>query len=706
MTSRTIRRRVVRHLSRRAGLAAACLSLAVAAAPAWADVRLAPVFTSHMVLQRDQPLRVWGWADANAELTLTLHDRRGLPAGTAVATPQHRATADAQGRFAFTLPPLAAAAGSIALTVAQGEDEVTLEDILVGDVWIAGGQSNMEWSMGRSDGFEAFAKTADLPAVRALRMPRRTTPEPQTEADTKGWRMCTPESAGSFSGVGLFFAADLHATLKDAAGHPVPIGIIESYYGGTSAEAWTPRDVLEATPEASPILARWKEPGTAPGESPEELDRAQRELTAQLLTSRLPDEAGFEGVTLPPPSSPAVAQWNNASLPGEWPANLDGVMWYRRTVALSAEQAAAAAALVIPPIDDYDHAYINGVLVGSIGQETADAWQTPRRYTLPAGTLRPGDNVIALRILDNTGAGGISGRDEAFHIELAGQSPVPLAGPWSSRVAWNAANHGGFPAAKPTARDIDRPAGLYNAMLHPCVPFNVKGVIWYQGESNAARAEQYRTLFPTLITAWRGLFQNPDMPFLYVQLANHTRRLDAPGESNWAELREAQHATLRLPNTGMVSAIDIGEANDIHPRNKRDVGLRLAAEAKRIAYGDPTSRGHGPRLASVAFNGATADVMFTFAQGLATRDGLPPRGFAVAGPLTGGTPEWHWAQAEFVTHDDGTTLVRLTCPAVPVVAAVRYAWATNPDACLINAAGLPAEPFRTDTWPGVTTGLR
>ncbi|RYF97752.1 MAG: 9-O-acetylesterase, partial [Caulobacteraceae bacterium] len=328
--------------------------------------------------------------------------------------------------------------------------------------------------------------------------------------------------------------------------------------------------------------------------------------------------------------------------------------------------------------------------VGHTGAETPNSWTKPRIYAIPASDLKTTGNVLAIRVYDGSGGGGMTGPLEAIRLRM-GDKIVPLAtGDWrfkAEHIVTGAAPEAPFGPGHPWV-----PGGLWNGMMAPLAPYGIRGAIWYQGESNADRAYQYRKLFPAMIKDWREVWGQGDFPFLFVQLANFMGTPAQPTESQWAELREAQAMTLRLARTGMATAIDIGEANDIHPRNKREVGRRLALTALRDVYGKKVVA-NGPRFTSFARKNGALILRYVDALGLKTSDGKAPRSFQVAGA----DRKWHWADAKI----DGSTVV-LTSAQVPAPVAARYAWSDNPSINLTNADGLPAEPFRTDDWPGLT----
>lgn len=455
-----------------------------------ADIRLPKLVGSNMVLQRDLPIHIWGWADPGEKITITFNGK------------DYRATADAEGNWETTLKKMKA--GGPYEMVLAGNNRITLENILIGDVWVCSGQSNMQWTVKQAANPEEEIKNADYPEIRLFTVKRTTAAQPVEDVSGQ-WAVCSPESVAEFSAVGYYFGRELNQTQR------IPIGLISSNWGGTVVETWT---------------------------------------------------------------------------------SLEGLQ----------------------------------------GEETFG----PRAAVVK--DLHP-DSI-------------------------------------------------GHPNSHPTL--------LYNGMIHPLINFAIKGAIWYQGESNASRAYQYRDLFPRLITDWRRKWDQGDFPFLFVQLANFKKPLDQPAPSDWAELREAQDMTLRLKNTGMASAIDIGEAGDIHPKNKQEVGRRLALAARKLSYGDKVVAS-GPRYRSMQIKGNEIHIRFTdVGGGLKTKDGSKSLGeFQIAGK----DRRFYWANAEIV---DKQT-VKVVAPEVSEPVAVRFAWQDNPAALnLYNAADLPANPFRTDNWPGLT----
>ena len=658
-------------------LLAAAAVLGLAAPVAQAAVRLPALVGSHMVLQRDRPVPVWGWAAPGEAVSVTFRGQ------------VYPATApDASGRWQATLPPTPAG-GPYELTV-QGQNILTLSDVLVGDVWLASGQSNMQFKVKDpnpggyqpTQNAEQEIAAANWPRIRFFTVNQAVAYRPQAEAVGTGWQVCSPATVAGFSAVAYFFSRDLYQKYQ------VPMGVVVSSWGGTPAEAWVSAAGLRNFPEFGARIADFAQRTTSLSDDQRTYETQRRELLDHLRRY----DKGYPpgGPTWAAPDFEARA-WPTMPLPGLWETQpglgaYDGVVWFRKEINLPASLAGQPLTLRLGKIDDADSTYFNGVKVGS-----GSGYQSLRSYAVPAGLARAGRNVIAVRVVDTGGGGGIAGEAAELSLSGAGQT-LPLAGPWQYQVALDPQDQpvSPVPGGAPNA-----PTALYNAMIAPLEPFAFKGIIWYQGESNADRAAQYRTLFPALITDWRRHF-GAELPFLFVQLANYQPALPQPAESDWAELREAQAGALKLPRTGMATAIDIGNPADIHPHNKQEVGRRLALAARRVAYGDNQLTDSGPTYASMTVTGAAVRLKFAYlGPGLAVQ--APARGFAVAGA----DRRFHWATARVVGQE-----VVVQSPEVPRPVAVRYDWANNPDGNLANRAGLPAPPFRTDTWPGITEGKK
>ena len=646
------------------------LALGGLAAPAaHATVRLPGLVASHMVLQRDRPVPVWGWAAPGEAVSVVFRGQ------TYPASPP-----DASGRWQATLPATPAG-GPYELTI-KGQNTLVLTDVLVGDVWLASGQSNMQFKVKDHPGGYQPVQNADqeiaaanYPRLRLLTVSQAAGYRPQAEVPTTPWQVCSPATVAEFSAVAYFFGRDL---LRQ---YQVPIGLVVSSWGGTPAEAWVSAESLRAFPEFGATLANFAQRPAPLADEQRAFEDRQRAVFEQ---GRALDHGYLPaGHTWADPDFDAHA-WPTMPVPGAWESqpglgSYDGIVWLRKEIELPAAAAGQPLTLTLGQIDDADSTYFNGRLVGH-----TTGYSTSRTYQVPAALVRAGRNVLAVRVVDTGGGGGLVG---GATLQAAGAgTTLPLAGPWQYQVGLDPQD---VPQPPYPGGAAQAPSALYNAMIAPLVPLALKGVIWYQGETNVGRAAQYKRLFPALITDWRHQFGRPDLPFLFVQLANYLPAQPQPGPSAWAELREAQTAALALPHTGMATAIDLGVAEDIHPHNKQDVGHRLALAARRVAYADNALPASGPTYAGLALTGTTAHLRFTNTAGGLVAKGGQLQGFAVAGA----NRQFRWATARLL----GSEVV-VSSPDVPHPVAVRYDWADNPNGTLTNRAGLPAPPFRTDAW--------
>jgi len=640
------------------------------AAPA-TDITLPALFSDNMVLQRNQPISVWGKAAPGGEVTVELGDRSGSD------------VAGGDSAWQVTLKSLPAG-GPYTLRI-HGAQTIEYQDVLLGEVWVCSGQSNMEMPLagwGQILNYQQEIRQAKYPEIRLFHVEHATSPAPLADVSGSGWQPCSPTSIPEFSAAGYFFGRNLFRNLN------VPIGLIQSTWGGTVAEAWTSGQSLKDLPDFAPAV-RAIENGPV---SQKELEaRYQQELQAWYAQIDEKDPGfprqgeSWAGVKV------STSGWQQMKLPGNWEQaglkNFDGVVWFRKILTLPAGWAGQDLTLDLGPIDDMDNTYFNGTEVGH-----TRGYNTPRHYQIPGKLVKSGRNVLAVRVIDTGGGGGLWGEPDQMTIGLPSGASQSLAGTWQYRTALSADN---LPPLPQSPAGPNRPTVLYNAMIHPLLPYTIRGVIWYQGESNAGRAYQYRSLFPTMIKDWRQHWDEGTFPFLYVQLANYMATQDQPGESDWAELREAQTMALSLPKTGMAVTIDIGEADDIHPKDKQDVGKRLALIARNKVYGEDITYS-GPLYKSMSRRDGAIRISFTHADGgLVAKGGKPLKGFAIAG----NDQKFYWANARIA----GDQVV-VSSEDVPDPVAVRYAWADNPVCNLFNEAGLPASPFRTDDWPGVTMG--
>lgn len=650
-------------------LAAALAALLATAARG--EVRLPSLISDHMVLQRESDAAIWGWAAPGEEVTVSADWPGGTPA---------RARARDDGTWSLKLrTPGPGGPHTVTIT---GANTIRLEDVMVGDVWICSGQSNMEWPVARARDAAAEIAAANHPAIRQFGVPKLIEYSPQTECGGQ-WQVCSPDSAGGFTAVGYFFGRELHRELD------VPVGLINASWGGTVAEAWTGREAIEQFPEFAPSLAQLRELGTAAEARAERVRRAR-----EMWWLKLDGASRRDGD--PTTTDFDDSSWSSASLPAPWDAGgepFDGVVWYRRSVELIPEFVGKTLQLALGPIDDMDTVWFDDVRVGGI--ESPGYWNQARHYAIPAEITTSGPHTLTVRVVDTGGTGGFTGSTEQVYLKILRrgeqwapksdpitQKRQPLAGEWKTSRGPALRDLGPWPA-DPSANP-NQPTVLFNGMISPVIPYGIRGAIWYQGEANRGRAAQYRTLFPALIADWRGRWGLGDFPFYFVQLAPYRYGGDT-GQT--AEIREAQLMTLSVPNTGMAVTMDIGNPGDIHPDNKQEVGRRLALWALARTYGRSDLVYSGPLFAAADVEGSSIRVRFDHAQGLMCR-GEAPSHFEIAGP----DGAFHPAQARI----DGETII-VSSPEVPNPVAARYAWGDADEPNLFNGAGLPASPFRTAT---------
>ncbi len=641
-----------------------------------AHIKLASIFGDHMVLQQKIPIPVWGTATPGGQVRVTL------------ASQTRTTKTDKNGRWQVTFKPLSAG-GPITLTVA-GRDTIRLKDILVGEVWLASGQSNMEFPVAGS-----WAKTmhyreelahANFPQIRLFKVEKTRAYKPLQNVRSTGWQLCDSASVAGFSAVAYFFGRDLYRKLH------IPIGLVQSCWGGTTVEAWMSAEGLKPFPQFASALKL-----LALGKSSEDSILAAYKSDLTAWDKRVAAILDSVGITARHWENPATktADWGEMTLPTFWERagypNVDGVVWFRKEVTLPANWAGKPLKLSLGPINDRDVTWFNGVKVGS-----RPYVMLFREYTIPGKLVKPGKNVIVVQDLDIGGKGGLYGRPENLKLVLDKTDSISLAGKWKFKIdpfqlqVKKLPRQPGFPSL------ANMPTVLYNAMISPLIPMAFRGAIWYQGESNADRAYEYRGLFKGLIHDWRRHWSEGDFPFYFVQLANFMKRRPEPGESSWAELREAQTMALSLPNTGMAVTIDIGDATNIHPTNKQEVGRRLSLIARHNVYGEKNLTFSGPLYHSMKIEGNKIRIYFDFVDGgLVSKGSKSVQGFAIAGK----DRKFYWAQAKIEANS-----VVVSSPQVPRPVAVRYAWADNPACNLYNKVGLPASPFRTDRWDGITKG--
>jgi len=660
---------------------------------ALADVRLPAIFSDHMVLEKTARVPVWGQADPGEEVTVTLNGQTA------------KSVADAAGKWMATLDLKDFGPGPFEMTV-EGKNKLTVSDVLVGEVWVASGQSNMEWSLtNTSHAAEDIAGSANN-SIRHFLVKKNATAE--LAGDTTGtWVIASPETTGSFSAVGYFFAKKLNSELK------VPVGIINSSWGGTPSEAWTSVEAIDSVPDLKATRERlWTELRELPEKKKAYLEGMRTWLKENGREDRpVNDAAAFAGGDISPDGWVALKVPGKVQAPGLPEA---GAVWVRTEVSVPAKPAKDLPLSL--PIDGFDSVYWNGKLLAKTTFEDFSGPGSIRRggpFVLTPAQVNEGANVLAIRFFQPIAPGGFSGPPKLGEISLAGEWKAKAEFAFPPIAADKIAAAPQLAKAPPSSQNVA--SYLFNGMIHPIVPFAISGVIWYQGESNAGRANQYRTAFPLMISDWRKQWNQGDFPFYFCQLANYQKKGDQPGDSAWAELREAQSMTLSLPKTGQAVLIDVGESGDIHPRNKRDVGTRLALIALAKDYGKsiPFS---GPVFDSVKKDGNKMILRFQHADGgLVARKLQETYDVRTLGketaPLVRNSPtselegfaicgedrKWVWADARI----DGDSVI-VSSDKVPSPIAVRYAWGDNPTCNLYNGAGLPASPFRTDDFPATT----
>ena len=648
-----------------------CLVLLISV-PVTADVRLPSVISDNMVLQQQAEVPIRGWAEPGESVTVS-------GGWGAKAT----AKADAQGRWRVTLQTPAASMEPCDVIV-QGKNTVLLHNVLIGEVWICSGQSNMEmglqkerWQKGVFN-YPSEIAAANYPVIRLFTVPRKLADEPVDDC-AGTWCECSPATVRQFSGTAYFFGRQLHQELN------VPIGLLHVSWGGSAAQAWMSEQALEEFPEYIKVINQLKKL-----ETDEEQKIFREKVGAWWKMINAADRGVSAGWAKAETIDPA---WKTLAEPIKWESlegmeRLDGVVWYKKQVDLPAAWAGKDLTLHIGPVDDMDEVWFNGKLIGR--QLELGHWDAPRVYPVPASAVRAGKNMITVRGIDNTGGGGLFGEANLFYIEPADKSApaVSIAKDWRYSLGLERKGNP-MPTSGSFARNNNTPTLLYNGMLSPVIGYGMRGVIWYQGESNAGRAYQYRRLFPAMIANWRKDWGQGEFPFYYVQIApwNYGTEGICP------DLQEAQLMALRVPNTGMAVTADIGNADDIHPRNKQLVGKRLALWAMAKTYGRKDLVYSGPLYKSMNIEDSKIRLTFDHVgSGLMSLSG-PLRLFTIAGE------DQKFVPAKAVI-DNNTVVVWSDAVKKPV--SVRYAWSNTAMGNLYNLDMLPASPFRTDDWPGVT----
>ena len=621
-----------------------------------AQVVLPRLVRDSMILQRDAPIRIWGWSGKSEKITIRFNGKT------------YKTKGSTEGSWSIKLAKMQAG-GPYTMEI-KAKNTIRLQDIWIGDVWVCAGQSNMVHQMELHNiTYAQDIATANYPLIRHFFIPTlHQLAGPNRDLPDGYWKTANPKDVNRFSAVAYFFARDIFEKYK------IPIGLINASVGGTPIEAWTSEEGLKEFPSILQTVQKNKDTAYING--------INRAAAARNANRPPPMDRGlldrikwYDNAYIP-------TGWRTINIPGYWEdqgiKNLDGVVWYRKEIEIPASMSQSSAKVFLGRIVDADVLYINGQQVGKTTYKYPQ-----RRYSIPAGLLKAGKNVFVIRVTNNSDKGGFV-PDKPYYL-FAGNDTIDLKGYWEYKVG---------EVFTPDKKAImafsaqNQPTALYNAMIAPLTAFSIRGFLWYQGESNEDRPEEYAALQPALIDDWRKKWDQGELPFLYVQLPNFMEANYLPSESQWAMLRESQLKSLRVANTAMTVAIDLGEWNDIHPDNKKDVGLRLALAARRLAYKENIVYS-GPIYQSSDIIDNTIVLHFDHTgSGLNTTDGEPPGEFAIAGE----DKQFVWAK----TRISGNTVI-VWHDEIRNPKYVRYAWADNPvRPNLVNKEGLPASPFRTD----------
>lgn len=622
-----------------------------------AQVTLPALLRDSMVLQRDQPIHIWGWASPGEKITLRFNNNHVNTVASSV------------GKWSASLP--ATKAGGPYTLQIDASNHLLLKDILVGDVWICSGQSNMVLPMERVKyRYVDEIKQVHNSSIRQFFVP--TLPElqsPRENLPPGHWKAAAGADLLGFSAVAYFFAKEIYEHQH------IPIGLINASVGGAPAEAFISEEGLQPFSHLLHTVQQNKDTAF--------INTHLRAVAAYEQRRPKPSDRGLSDAVKWYDPAYIPKGWHTITIPGYWEdqgvKELDGIVWYRKEINVPASMTGMPARISMGRVVDADFMYVNGQFVGNTTYQ-----YPPRNYDLPAGLLKPGKNLITIRVINYSGKGGFV-PDKHYFLQ-AGEQQLDLAGEWLYKVG------DAFLQQKDAVVPMTmqyQPTALYNGMIAPLVGYTIKGFLWYQGEANAFRPAEYASLLPAMIHDWRSRWRQGELPFIYAQLPNFMDVSYLPSESQWATLRESQLKTLSVPSTGMAVTIDLGEWNDIHPLNKSEVGRRLALVARHDVYGENELIYSGPMYASDSISGNRIIIRFHHTgSGLTTNDSEAPHHFAVAGA----DKKFVWAQARI---EGNTVIVWNNAISQPLY--VRYAWADNPDgANLYNKEGLPASPFRTD----------
>ena len=623
-----------------------------------ANVRLPKLISDGMVLQCNAKVKIWGWADVGEKISVT------------IGKETYRTEADAKGNWTVVVKAHRADAKPLSIVI-TGNNTIEIKNVLFGDVWLCSGQSNMELPMSRVKPlYEKELKTANNPQIRFFTVPQRYNfHSPQTDYQSGSWQETNPQTIGNFSAVAYFFAYRLNAD------YHIPIGIINASLGGSPIQAWMSEEALKSFPDYLKEAYRWSNDDLI-----KETESADNKAIGNWYAEANGKDIGEkEHWKLPETDD---SSWETLQVPGYWnekyPDIKNGVIWFRKEITISKEDVGKAAFLNMGRIVDADSVFINGKCVGNITYQ-----YPPRWYNVPENILKEGRNVVAVRLVSNSGNGGFV-PDKPYSLTI-GSTLIDLKGEWKMKQGC---------AMPPTPSQTFirwKPMGLYNGMIAPLNDYAKKGIVWYQGESNVYNPREYEKLLPAMIANWRTKFSQGNLPFLYAQLPNFMEAKAEPSESGWAMLRESQLKTLSVKNTAMSVNIDLGEWNDIHPLGKKPVGERLALLAEKWLYPPHSKTKNLPLVTLVTSTKISGDkIIITFSKNLKIKNNGSLKCIAISGP----DKKFVWAKA--IIEDNKLTVWN---DKISQPIAVRYAWADNPEgANLTDTGGNMISPFRTDDW--------
>lgn len=622
--------------------------------------RFAQLFSNHIVFQRDKPIRVWGFSEPNETVEVFFNAQKSI------------VQANGEGKWMAELPAMPAG-GPHDIRIKNKEKEKSIGDVLIGEVWLCSGQSNMEWRLSQTDQAAEEISKANYPQIRHFEVPHAVEFEPQIDLKYGDWRVCSPQNAGGFTAVGYYFAKELYEKLN------VPIGLIHSSWGGSQVEGWISKEAMQGSKVLNyypPIMSKnWEEDAEKWLKNLIQKVYGDKNYDIQKVRPENYIKKGYD-----------FSKWVKVYLGGAF--DWQGIWAFRGSYYLQkeidlTESIKEESTLNFGSNHSKMDLYVNGKLIFTGNHEKSIA------IKIQENTWKKGKNSLLFKIGKTINPpwseAGIFGKSSDFTIETA-KTTIPLSNEnWNMCPAW----HEPMQFAH-LMNNVG--TTLYNAMIAPLIPYNIQGIIWYQGESNADRAYQYRESFPLMIQNWRQDWKD-EFPFLFVQLSSYGSNQSSNEGSNWAELREAQTMTLKLPKTGMTVTTDIGNANDIHPTNKKDVGQRLALNALKVAYNNSKTI-QSPLFKEVQFIEDKAVITFENIGRQLIMKGSALKGFEIAGE----DRKFFYAKAKI----DGNNVI-VSHPNVNKPLSVRYGWSDAPiDANLFNEEGLPASPFRTDRWDGMT----